>query len=111
METFRPDKIIETVIIENQKWIFRVADVYNPSQEEINHNRAHNDALGNFEPEKELPVNAHITITAESQSGETIELWWSPSDKVLGPHMSKKGWSKGIFTGLKGKLANWQLAN
>jgi hypothetical protein len=109
METFSIGKTILEETIENQKWVFKVKDIYNPSPTEIEQNEAYNDTLGNYEPDKELPTTPSVELVAINQNGEKVEMWWGPCGKHLGPHVSKKGWSKSLFTKLKGKLLKHKL--
>ena len=113
MEIFELNKIILKEVIDKKTWEFRVDEVINPSREEIERNKEFNDSLGNYEPEHvELlrSTTPLIKLVAESSEGEVISLWWDPCIKKVGPPISKKGWSKGLFTKINGKLANWKFS-
>ena len=109
MEYFEQGKEILSVRIGQHVWTFRVLSVYNPSPEEIERNRKHNDSLGNFEPDKELPESPFVHVSAECEDGETIAMWFDPTYRNLGPHVSREGWSRGLFMRLKGILCSWRL--
>ena len=109
MDYFEVGKVVSKRKIAEQEWLFRISAVLNPSIEEIASNEEFNLSLDNYEPEKELPTKPFISIIAENNDGEKIDLWWDPTYKKLGPHISKPGWSRGLFTELKGKLSNWKL--
>ena len=110
MDYFEVGKVLSKRKIAEQEWVFRISSVLNPSVEEIALNEEFNLSLANYEPEKELPTKPLINLIAESNEGEKLEFWWDPTYKKLGPHVSKSGWSKGVFTELKGKLSNWKLS-
>lgn len=109
MEYFEPGKEVLKVKVDDQFWTFRILNVYNPSFEELERNKKHNAALGNWEPDKELPHAPHVTLRAESADGESLEMWFDPEQQGLGPHISRKGWSRGLFGRLNGILCSWRL--
>ena len=110
MEKFELGKLVLRVNISNTDWEFRIADICHLSASEYRANKDYNDNLGNYEPEKEKQTCPYVKIVAKSPSDEVI-LNWSPWSKVLSPHISKPGWSKHVFSKLKGKLSNWVLAD
>ena len=109
MEYFEQDKEVLKARIDRCEWLFRIADIYNPSPGELAQNRRHNVSLGNYEPDKELPERPFVRLVAQSENGETIEMWFDPVYRKLGPHISRPGWDKGLFGQLKGILCSWQL--
>lgn len=111
MKYFEVGETIQKTQISNETWEFKVSDIFHLTNSEYATNEAFNYTLGDYEPEKELPTYPYVEITAKSKTGETVKLIWLPYDKILSPHISKDGWSKGLFTGLKGKLINWKLRN
>ena len=111
METFEQGKLILEEKINGVLWEFRVSEIFHLSDEEYARNEAYNDTLGNYEPEKELPTDPSVRITASAKFGECVHLTWLPREKTLSPHVSKAGWSKSLFSKLKGLLINWELPN
>lgn len=109
MKYFEIGETIHKTQLSNESWEFKVSGVFHLTDSEYATNEAFNNTLGDYEPEKELQTNPYVEIIAQSISGETIKLIWLPHDKILSPHISKNGWSKGLFTGLKGKLISWKL--
>lgn len=93
--------------IENEKWIFEISDVFHLTEQEYRANEAYNDKLGDYEPENERPVNSVATILATGASGELVTLKWSAGKKGVYPHISRKGWSKGLFVKLNQILSQW----
>ena len=66
--------------------------------------------LGDYEPENERPVNsvANILATgATGATGELVTLKWSAGKRGVYPHISRKGWSKGLFVKLNQILSQW----
>ena len=111
MEQFQLGKTVLKTQLSNETWEFKVSDIFHLTDSEYASNEAFNDTLGDYEPDKELPTSPNVEITAKSKSGEVVKFIWFPCDKTLTPHISKSGWSKGLFAGLKGKLINWKLPN
>jgi len=97
MDYFEIGKILSKRKIDELEWEFRISNIFNPSPQEIASNEEFNLSLGNYEPDKELPTKPLISIIAESNDGEKVDFWWDPTYKKLGPHISRSGWSKGIF--------------
>jgi hypothetical protein len=111
MKEFRVGETVLKEKIDNEIWVFTISDVFHLSQEEYKSNVAYNDTLGNYEPDKELPTNSTAIITGASQSGKLVELRWSSGFNKVYPHLSLKGWSKGIFLKLNIELAKWAFPN
>ena len=111
MKKFKVGEIVLKEKIEAETWVFAISDVFHLSEEEYKTNETYNDTLGNYEPEKELPTNSVATITATSQSGKSVDLTWSSGINKVYPHLSQKGWSKGIFIKLNVELAKWVFPN
>ena len=109
MKKFQLNEIILETLIENEKWVFRIAKIYNPSQDEIESNLKYNDTLGNDSWKDGLPTSPYISIIAENKKGDSVSLWWDPTVKLLGPAVSKKGWSKGLFHLLQNVLIKIKL--
>ena len=109
MEYFEQGKVILKTKLGRHEWKFFVANIYNPSPDEIELHQKHNDTLGNYEPDKELPVGPFVTIFAESDNGENLKMWFDPKHGQLGPHISKEHWNRGLFGRLKGILCSWRL--
>ena len=84
-----------------------------PTEQEYRANEAYKDKLGDYEPENERPVNsvANILATgatgATGASGELVTLKWSAGKRGVYPHISRKGWSKGLFVKLNQILSQW----
>ena len=97
--------------IDGELWLFVVSDVFQLTQGEYDKNEAYNDALGNYEPEKELPTNSVVTISATNKLGESVELKWSYPAVGVYPHVSRKGWSKALFVKLNQILGSWEYPN
>lgn len=109
MSFFEVGKVVLKLHIENQKWEFKIVDVFNLSEEEFRQNDAFNDTLGNYEPEKELPISSLATINAISSSGEIVELKWSSCSHRVFPDVRHKGWSKAVFVKLNVALKKWRF--
>lgn len=89
-------------------WNVVVSDIFNPTRDEIETNELHNKLLGNWEIEKERPTEPKIDITLISPE-KSINMYWLPTRKVLGPHLEKSGWPKALFTRIKGELLRYKL--
>lgn len=111
MYIFEVKKIILNEKIDDDVWVFVVSDIFHLSHEQYAKNEAYNDSLGDYEPEKELPTNSVATIKATSSSGDSVELYWSSGAGGIYPHISKKGWSKGLFIKLNNILKKWRWPN
>jgi hypothetical protein len=111
MKTFKVGEIVLREKIEGETWVFAVTDVFHLSEEEYAKNEEYNDTLGNYEPEKELPTNSVATITATGSNGDSVELKWFSGFKGIYPHLSKKGWTKGLFVKLNATLIKWEFTN
>jgi len=111
MKVFKVGEIVLKEKIDGEKWIFSITEVFHLSKEEYTANEAYNDTLGNYEPEKEKPTNSSVIITATNQSEDFVELRWSSGINKIFPHLSKKGWSKGLFVKLNIELSKWVFPN
>ena len=111
MKVFKAGEVILKEKILGKTWVFSVGHVFHLSKEEYERHEAYNDTLGNYEPEKELPINSVATITATCQNGEIVELKWSSDFNKIYPHISQKGWSKGLFVKLNIELNKWIFPN
>ena len=111
MKVFEVGEVVLKEKIAGENWVFSISHVFHLSKEEYEKNETYNDTLGNYEPDKELPTNSVATIKATSQSGQSVELkWYSDFNKVC-PHLSQKGWSKGVFVKLNVELKKWLFPN
>jgi len=111
MNIFEIGNVVLEERINGELWVFKISDVFHLSDKEYARNEAHNDTLGNYEPEKELPTSSVATITATNHSGCSIEMTWSTSFNKVYPHISKEGWSKGLFLKLNQTLSKWRFPN
>ncbi len=111
MNIFQTGNVVLEERIDGERWVFKVSKVFYLSDEEYSRNEAYNDTLGNYEPAKELPTNSFATITASNNSGGYIEFHWSSGIGKIYPHVSKKGWSKGLFVKLNQILSKWRFPN
>ena len=109
MKTFEVGKVILEEKIAGENWTFYITNVFHLPKEEYTKNQEHNNTLGNYEPEKELPKNSVVTITATNQNRGSIELKWSSElNKVL-PQIRKRGWTKSLFSKLNVELSKWSF--
>ncbi len=111
MNVFEPGKEVLTEKIDGELWTFSISKVFHLSPEEYAQNEAFNDTLGDYEPEKELPTSSVVTIEAKNKTGDIVVLHWSSSKPGVYPHISKKGWSKGLFIKLNQTLNKWNYSN
>ncbi len=110
MREFEIGSVIYEPSVEGARWKVVVSSVYNPSDSELEANQRHNDSLGNWEPERELPTERQVYLSVVSETGEKFQLHWTPSSKILGPHVSRRGWSKAMFNNVKSQLLNWKVS-
>ena len=110
MKKLKEGLVIYDFSADGQKWQVSITSIYNPSPTEIEKNKAYNDTLGNFEPDQEeLPVRPFVQLECRSSSGEIQMMWWDPLGKVLGPDISRKGWTRSLFYGMKSELCKHRL--
>ena len=109
MKVFEERSVICSLYVGREKWDVEVVRVDSLKKEEIAANRAHNQTIGNFDPENELPTEPLIALQANSSSGKRIELYWSPETKVLGPNVSQSGWNRRHFNNVKSHLFQWSV--
>ena len=96
MNIFEVGTVVLKEQIDGECWEFRISKIFHLSSEEYAKNIAYNDTLGNWEPDKELPENSVVTITATNNKGSLVKLKWTPGCKGVFPHIREKGWSKGL---------------
>ncbi|MDR2189616.1 MAG: hypothetical protein LBE62_16465 [Azonexus sp.] len=109
MRIFANGSVITEVSVGGKLWCIRIFDVYNPSAEEIVSNKKFNDTLGNWDPEREKPTFPLVQIEVTANDGERFEMYWSPANKVFGPHIKRAGWGRGTFNSIKAELLRWKL--
>ena len=109
MATFVNGAVVKEIQAGGKRWQVRVVEVCNPSAAEIALNKAFNETLGNWEPERERPVESRVRFEISTSESERFEMHWSPTQKVLGPHVSRKGWDRGTFNAIRGELLRWRL--
>ena len=98
-----------TLTISGEQWRVVVVDLYNPTEQEVTANKAHNDQLGDWEPELERPTGPMVKVAVRSKDDEEVEMYWDPTHKVLLQHVSRRGWSRSHFNRIKGELLRWKL--
>jgi hypothetical protein len=109
MATFVSGTVVKELNVDGRRWQVRVVEIYNPSAAEIEANKKFNDTLGNWDPERERPVEAWVRFEISTNGSEPFEMRWSPAQKIFGPHVTRKGWDRGTFNAIKGELLRWRL--
>ena len=110
MLTFEIDAVPWRTRVEGSLWTVSVKGIYNPSVDEINSNKAHNLTVGNWDPEHERSTCPQVDLVVRSDDGDVFEMYWLPIEKILGPHISRRGWSRGTLNAIKQELIRWKLA-
>ena len=109
MATFVDGAVIKEIDAGGKRWRIEVVEVYNPSAAEIASNKAFNDTLGNWEPDRMRPLEPQVRIEISAGDSERFEMYWIPTRRLLGPHISRPGWSGGTFNAVKIELSRWHL--
>jgi hypothetical protein len=109
MRTFEDGLKVMEFTVDGERWTVVVEKIFHPTEEEVKSNEAFNETLGNWEPEKKKSTEPWVTLFISTKNKPPIGMWWAPIEQILGPHVSRKGWSKSLFVKIRRELTRCQL--